>query len=85
MNENPCSNQEIHVLFEHRSELENTYNEPCIICMTLYTDSAADQTYHFADVFVRENVTHGYDVMTFERTQSTPFCLEKSSVRKWTI
>ena len=24
MNENPCSNQEIHVLFEHGSELENT-------------------------------------------------------------
>ena len=25
------------------------------------------------------------DVMTFESTQQTPFCLEKSSVRKWTI
>ena len=24
MNENTCSNQEIHVLFEHGSELENT-------------------------------------------------------------
>ena len=24
MNENPCSNQEIHMLFEHGSELENT-------------------------------------------------------------
>ena len=24
MNENPCSNQEIHVLFEHGYELENT-------------------------------------------------------------
>ena len=24
------------------------------------------------------------DVMTFESTQPTPFCLEKSSVRKWT-
>ena len=24
MNENPCPNQEIHVLFEHGSELENT-------------------------------------------------------------
>ena len=35
MNENLCSNQEIHVLFEHGSELENTYNEPCTIRMTL--------------------------------------------------
>ena len=45
----------------------------------------ADQTDHFADVFVRENVAYGYDVMTFESTQPTPFCLEKSSVRKRTI
>ena len=75
MNENPFSNQEIHVLFEHGSELENT----------IYMESGADQTYHFADVFVREIVAHGYDVMTFESTQPTPICLEKSSVRKWTI
>ena len=67
MNENPCSNQEIHVLFEHGSELENTLNEPYIICRTLYTESIADQTDHFADVFcffVRENVAYGYDVVT---------------------
>ena len=85
MNENPCSNQEIHVLFEHGSELENTLNERCMICMTLYTERITDQTDHFSDVFVRENVAYGYDVMTFESTQPTPFCLEKSGVRKWTI
>ena len=33
---------------EHGSELENTYNEPCIICMTLYRESVVDQTDHFA-------------------------------------
>ena len=38
------------------------------MCMTLYTENIADQTDHFADVFVRENVAYGYDVMTFERT-----------------
>ena len=64
MNENPCSNQEIHVLFEHGSELENAYNEPCVICITLYTESFADQTDHFADVSVRENVAYSYDVVT---------------------
>ena len=80
MNENLFSNKEIHVLFEQGSELENTQNEPCIICMTIYTENIADQTYHFTDVFVRENVAYGYDVMTFESTQPTPFCLEKSSV-----
>ena len=85
MNENPCSNQELLVLFEHGSELENTQNEPCIICMTLYKERIADQTDHFADVFVRENVAYGYDVMTFESIQPTPICLEKSSARKWTI
>ena len=63
MNENPCLNQEIHVLFEHGSELENTSNEPCIICMALYMESVADQTDHFADVFVCENVAYGYDVV----------------------
>ena len=52
------------MLFEHGSELENTKNESCIICMTLYTESVADQTDHFADVFVRENVANGYDVVT---------------------
>ena len=52
MNENPYSNQEIHMLFEHGSEFENTQNEPFIICMTLNTESIADQTYHFANVFV---------------------------------
>ena len=64
MNEKTCSNQEIHVLFEHGSALENTLNEPCIICMTLNTESVADQADHFADVFVRENVAYGYDVVT---------------------
>ena len=28
------------------------------------TESVADQTDHFADVFVRENVAYGYDVVT---------------------
>ena len=51
--------------------------------MTLYAESAADQTDHFANDFVREKVAYGYDVvMTFESLQSTPFCLEKFSVRK---
>ena len=53
--------------------------------MTLYTESVAEKTDHFADVFIRKNVAYGYDVvttfmMTFESTQPTPFCLEKSSV-----
>ena len=61
MNENPCSNQEIHVLFEHGFELENTSNEPCIVYMRLYTESVADLADHFADAFVRKN--YGYDVV----------------------
>ena len=51
--------------------------------MTLYAVSAADQTDNFADDFVRKNAAYGYDVMAFrESLQSTPFCLEKLSVRK---
>ena len=53
--------------------------------MTLYTENVADQTDLFVVVFVRENVAYGNDVVTFENTQPTPFCLEKSSVRKRTI
>ena len=66
MKENPCSNQEIHVLFEHGFKLENTSNEPRVIYITLYTESIVDQTDHFADVFVRENVDYGYDIVTFK-------------------
>ena len=32
--------------------------------MTLYAESAADLTEHFADAFVRENVAHNYGVVT---------------------
>ena len=64
MNENPCSNLEIHVLFKLGFELENTQNEPCFICMTLYMENVADKTDHFADAFIRENVAYGYDVVT---------------------
>ena len=54
--------------------------------MTVYTESVADQTDHFANVFVRKNVAYCYDdVMMFESTQPMPFCLEESSVRQWTI
>ena len=62
MNQNPCSNQVIHVLFEHGFELENTKNEPCIICMTLYTESVVDQTDHFAHVLFAKTL---HTVMTF--------------------
>ena len=52
--------------------------------MTLYAESAVDQTEYFADAFVRENFVHNYDIVTtFESLQSTPFCLEKFSLRKW--
>ena len=37
---------------------------PQVIYMTLYAESAADQTDHFADAFGCENVAHGYDVVT---------------------
>ena len=31
--------------------------------MTLYAESAANQTHHFADAFICENVGHNYDVV----------------------
>ena len=57
------------MLFEHGYELEKKpeKNEPCIICKTLYTESIAYQSDHFADAFVRENITSWwrYDVRKF--------------------
>ena len=32
--------------------------------MTLYTESVADQTDHFADAFVHENVVYGFNILT---------------------
>ena len=40
--------------------------------MTLYTESIADQTDHFANVYVRENVAYGYEVVrTLWRSNNT--------------
>ena len=58
MDENPCLNQEIHVLFENGFKLQNTLDKPRVVYITLYAESAADQTDHFADVFARENDAH---------------------------
>ena len=67
------------MLFEHAFQLENIQNEPWVIYMMLYMESAANQTDHFTDAFVCKNVAYSYDiVMTFESLQPTPFCLEKS-------
>ena len=32
--------------------------------MMLYTENIEDRTDHFANVFVRENVAYGYDIVT---------------------
>ena len=64
MNENPYSNQEIHVLFEHGFKLLNTSNKPRVIYMMLYAETATDQTDPFADAFVCKNVAHSYDLVT---------------------
>ena len=48
--------------------------------MMLYVESIVDQTDHFAYAFVRENIA-----MMLESLQLTPFCLEKSRVRKCTF
>ena len=50
-------------------------------------ESVASMTDNFAHTFVRKNV-HAYkrscgNVMPFENLMLTPFCFEKSSVRKW--
>ena len=34
-----------------------------LVYMTLYAESVADQTDHFTDAFVPENVAYGYDIV----------------------
>ena len=41
-----------------------------------------DQTNHFTNAFVRENVLYFYDVVTLENLPLISFCLEKSRVIK---
>ena len=48
--------------------------------MTLYVESAADQTDHFADAFVRENVARVYDVVTVRRFYSRRHFVQRNSV-----
>ena len=61
MNKNPCTNQKFHVLFEQG--LKNSSNKPRSYFMTLYAESAADQTEHLADALVCANLVYGYDVV----------------------
>ena len=45
------------MLFEHGFKLDNTLNDPQVVCMMLYMESIAHQTDHFADASVREGST----------------------------
>ena len=59
MYKNPCSNHEIHVLFEHGFQLDKSLN-----CLhDVAWESVAALTDHFPDAFVRENVVRVYDVV----------------------
>ena len=73
------------MLFEHGFYLKNP--KLGLICLHDVTlENVAAVTDHFADAFVRENVARVY--MTLWRRNDvrkltlTPFCFEKSSVRK---
>ena len=70
MNEYPCSNQEIHALFEHWFKLENTENE-LELMKVLQT--------RLVDIIWSMFLFKRYQ---FESLQPIPFCLEKSCVRK---
>ena len=60
IDENPCSNHEIHILFEHGFELV-TYNEHWIVCMKLY--GKALQPWQIILPLLCEKVTPVYDIL----------------------
>ena len=81
MNENPCSNHEIHVLFEHGFNLTILKISPDLF-VRHQTKSVAARTDHYVDVFVHQKCCTHYDVvMILESLTPTQFCLEKNSVR----
>ena len=65
MNENPCSNQVIHVLIEpgieHRTKLENKLKMNTGLfdkaLSIFFTENVADQTDYFADAFICTTMT----------------------------
>ena len=71
--QNPCSNHEIHVLFEHGFYLKSL-NWALICKHDVALECVAAVTDHFADAFVRENVARVY--MTLWR---------RNDVRKMTL
>ena len=58
--QNPCSNPEIHVLFEHGFYLKKNLNWAQICMHDVTLESVAAAKNHFADAFVRENVARVY-------------------------
>ena len=83
--QNPCSNHEIHVLFEHGFYLKS--QNWALICMHDVTlECVAAVTDHFADAFVRVNIAHVYMMLwrrnDIRKLTLRPFCFEESSVRK---
>ena len=61
--QNPCSNYEIHVLFEHGFYIKKRKLGPDLHALRTL-ECVAAVTDHFADAFVRENVARAiYDVV----------------------
>ena len=69
INENPCSNQDIVVLFDHGFKFKNTWNKPWVICMKLY-EKLCRPDLSFRWCFCsRKGCLHIWrcdDIMTFE-------------------
>ena len=61
--QNPCSNREILVLFEHDFYLTKSIWALIFFLHDVTRESVAALTDHFADAFVRKNVAHVYDVV----------------------
>ena len=77
--QNPCSNHEIHVLFELGFYLKNLKLGPDLL-YDVTLECVAAVTDHFADAFVRENVARVYMTLwrrnDVRRLTLTPFCFE---------
>ena len=77
MNQNPCSNHEVHMLFEHEFYLTRLKMSSGLYDVT--QEIVAAQTAQLVDYVVCENVALNYDIvthiMTFECLQADTICL----------
>ena len=88
MNKNPCSNQEIHMLFEHGSERDILKMNPSLFARH-YIPKALQTRLIIWPIFLFAKTLHSFRSLwrhyDFWKYTANDILFRESSVRKWTI